>query len=331
MTDTDIMRRALQLAKCGEGRVSPNPMVGAVITAQGRIIGEGYHRHWGGPHAEVNAIRSVEKQDLHLLHEATIYVTLEPCSHYGKTPPCSQLIIDTGIPRVVIATLDPFEKVSGRGVAMLRENGITVETGLLRDEAIQLNRRFITAHTLHRPYITLKWAQTANGYIGSAPGNQRLIISNPLSMVLMHQVRAQYDAIFVGTNTLRLDNPRLNCRLAPGRTPAAATFERAAISYKDAHIMDGRNLLLRKREEGLKDFLHRIYSSDSVTSLLVEGGRETLQEYIDCGLYDEVRIETSPLPLDDNEGVKAPEIDLSAMTEVSNFNCNGNMIRIFRQ
>ncbi len=323
------MRRALQLAKCGEGRVSPNPMVGAVITANGRIIGEGYHRHWGGPHAEVNAIRSVAEKDRHLLHEATIYVTLEPCSHYGKTPPCSQLIIDMGIPHVVVATLDPFEKVSGRGVAMLRDNGITVETGLLRDEAIRLNKAFITAHTLHRPYITLKWAQTANGYIGSAPYRQRLIISNPLSMVLMHQTRAHYDAIFVGSNTLRLDNPRLDCRLAPGRTPAAATFE-DALKDSNANILDGRKLLLRKHGESLAEFLHRIYASDSITSLLMEGGRQTLQEFIDAGIYDEVRIETSPFPLKDKEGVKAPEIDLSDMTEISNFNCNGNIIRIFQ-
>lgn len=328
MTDIQLMRRALQLAKCGEGRVSPNPMVGAVITACGRIIGEGYHRHWGGPHAEVNAVNSVAESDRPLLKEATMYVTLEPCSHYGKTPPCAELIVREGIPRVFVSTLDPFDKVSGRGVAMLREAGVEVSVGLLGEESRALNRRFITAHTLRRPYITLKWAQSANGFMATLPGQDRLIISNPLTAVMMHAERARYDAIFVGSNTVREDNPRLNCRLAPGRLPVASTFS-SATRYEKAHIFDGRRIMLRNEGEQLADFLHRMYTEEKITSLMVEGGAVTLQEYIDKGLYDEARIEVSPVQV--TEGVKSPDINLAILREISNFNCKGNKIRIFQQ
>ncbi|MDE6295726.1 MAG: bifunctional diaminohydroxyphosphoribosylaminopyrimidine deaminase/5-amino-6-(5-phosphoribosylamino)uracil reductase RibD [Muribaculaceae bacterium] len=328
MNDILMMRRALQLAKCGEGRVSPNPMVGAVITAREGIIGEGYHRHWGGPHAEVNAVNSVSEHDRYLLREATMYVTLEPCSHYGKTPPCSELIIRMGIPRVVVATLDPFEKVSGRGVAMLREAGIDVSTGLLGEESRALNRRFITAHTLKRPYITLKWAQTADGYTAGTPGGGRLIISNHLSTVWMHAERSRNDAIFVGTTTVATDNPRLDCRRAPGRLPVAASFA-SAIRYEKAHIMDGRRVVLREKDEPLPDFLHRLYDIEGITSIMVEGGARTLQEYINLDLYDEVRIETADFKT--GKGIASPDIDLARLNEISNFDCNGNKIRIYQQ
>lgn len=328
MNDILMMRRALQLAKCGEGRVSPNPMVGAVITARGRIIGEGYHRHWGGPHAEVNAVNSVAECDRPLLREASMYVTLEPCSHYGKTPPCSELIIRMGIPRVVVATLDPFDKVSGRGIAMLKEAGIDVVTGLLGEESRALNRRFITAHTLKRPYITLKWAQSADGYMAASPENGRLIISNPLSTVWMHSERAKNDAIFVGTATVAEDNPRLDCRKAPGRLPVAASFISAS-EYENAHIMDGRRLVLRNQDETLPDFLYRLYHAEGITSLMVEGGARTLQEYINLDLYDEVRIETASFKIE--RGLSSPDIDLNRLNEISNFDCNGNKIRIYQQ
>ena len=171
------MARALQLARGGEGFVSPNPMVGAVVTARGRIIGEGFHRAFGGPHAEVNAIASVAEADRHLLREATIYVTLEPCSHYGKTPPCARLIIDTGIPRVVTGAPDPNPKVSGRGIRMLREAGIDVTEGVMLKECLDINRRFMTAQRLRRPYIQLKWAQTADGFIAGLDEETAAIVS----------------------------------------------------------------------------------------------------------------------------------------------------------
>ena len=165
--DETYMSRALQLAKNGFGRVSPNPMVGAVVVADGRIIGEGFHRQWGHAHAEVNAIASVAEADRRLLRQSTIYVTLEPCSHYGKTPPCSKLIIDTGIPRVVVGCLDPFKEVSGRGIKMLREAGVDVTTGVLERQCQWINRKFMTAHTHHRPYVTLKWAESADRFVDS--------------------------------------------------------------------------------------------------------------------------------------------------------------------
>ena len=161
--DIKMMRRALRLASCGEGRVSPNPQVGAVVAVGERIIGEGYHRHWGGPHAEVNALASVSEADRPLLRQATMYVTLEPCSHYGKTPPCADLIVREGLRRVIVATVDPFPQVSGRGIARIRRAGIEVETGLLEEEARWLNRRFFTAHSEQRPFVQLKWAQSADG------------------------------------------------------------------------------------------------------------------------------------------------------------------------
>ena len=211
--DETYMSRALQLAKNGFGRVSPNPMVGAVVVADGRIIGEGFHRQWGHAHAEVNAIASVAEADRRLLRQSTIYVTLEPCSHYGKTPPCSKLIIDTGIPRVVVGCLDPFKEVSGRGIKMLREAGVDVTTGVLERQCQWINRKFMTAHTHHRPYVTLKWAESADRFVDSDGSQEKAVISSPTTMTLMHRERTGYDAIMVGANTVRRDNPSLLPRL----------------------------------------------------------------------------------------------------------------------
>lgn len=326
-----MMRRALWLAKNGRGRVSPNPMVGAVITHGNRIIGEGWHRQWGGPHAEVNAVNSVAEADRHLLPEATIYVTLEPCSHYGKTPPCAKLLCECGFERVVVATPDPFPEVSGRGIEMIRNAGTQVEVGLLGEEARELNRRFITAHTLRRPYIQLKWAETADGYIASADGEPRLMISNPLSSVWMHKERADADAIMVGVNTILKDDPKLDCRLWPGRKPLNVGFESSRIP-EDAHFFENPHTL-RHPGESLPDFLSRLYSESKVTSLMVEGGAATLQEFIDSGLYDEVRIETSPT--NQSNGIKAPRFEHRDIEKklqlMENFECRGNIVRIYRQ
>lgn len=301
------MARALQLATFGGSRVSPNPFVGAVIVHGDRIIGEGYHRNYGGPHAEPNAIRSVAQSDRPLLRESTMYVTLEPCSHFGKTPPCASLIVDTGIPRVVVATLDPFLKQYRSGVDVMRDAGVEVTVGIMEEEARHLNRRFFTAHTLRRPYVLLKWAQTANGYM--AGKNQPLQISSPLTKVLMHRERSFYDAIMVGTETVICDNPRLDCRLWPVRDgdvrPHKAGYESPRLPQDSKFARS--NPILKRREESLEEFLHRLYADFGITSLMVEGGRKTLQNFIDSGLYDEVRVETA-LDLQITDGIPAPTL-----------------------
>ena len=279
------MARALQLARCGEGRVAPNPMVGAVIVANDRIIGEGYHSTYGGPHAEVNAINSVREKDRKFLREATIYVTLEPCAHYGKTPPCVSLIIQTGIPRVVTGSDDPNPLVAGKGLQMLRDAGIKVISGILKEECDDLNIRFMTFHRFHRPFVQLKWAQSADGFMAryDEEGNLKPVkFSNPISEVLMHRERARSQAIMVGKNTLKIDSPRLDVRLWSGRNP-----ERIDSSH---HI-------------DLNELMTDLYSR-KIMSLMVEGGAALLKSFIDLDLYDEIRIETAPLAL--GRGLKAP-------------------------
>lgn len=301
--DISMMRRAIQLARYGEGFTSPNPMVGAVICGpDGRIIGEGWHRKCGEAHAEVNAVNSVAEADRHLLPESTVYVTLEPCSHYGKTPPCAELLIREKFRRVVVGSLDPFPEVAGRGVRMIREAGAQVDVGLLEKECLAINPRFMTAHTLGRPHILLKWAQSADGFIASAPGRPRAIFSTPLTSLQVHRLRAFSDAILVGVNTVIADNPRLDCRLWPGTDPRPASMESPRLP-EDSRLMQA-NPILRRRDESLQDFLKRLYKEEKITSLMVEGGTETLNEFLQSGLYDEIRVEVSPLKL--REGIKAP-------------------------
>lgn len=284
--DIKYMERALQLARLGEGLVSPNPMVGAVIVdANGKIIGEGYHHRYGGPHAEVNAINSVKESDRHILSDSTIYVTLEPCSHYGKTPPCAKLIIDTGIPRVVVGSADPFKEVSGRGIKMLRDAGVEVEEDVLREECDALNVRFLTAHRLGRPWIQLKWAQSADGFMAGIDKDGKpypVKFSTPVSSVWMHRRRSMVDAIMVGKNTLEIDHPRLDCRYWPGKAPR--------------RVMPRHDLENQMRE------LYR----EGVTSLMVEGGPTLLQSFIDLGLYDDLKIETAEKKL--GEGLPSPKL-----------------------
>lgn len=284
--DEQYMRRALQLAGLGEGLVSPNPMVGAVVVStDGRIIGEGYHHQYGGPHAEVCAITSVKPKDKVLLSDSTIYVTLEPCSHYGKTPPCSKLIIDTGIPKVVVGSADPFPEVSGRGIRMLREAGIEVAENVLREECDNLNVRFLTAHRLGRPWIQLKWAESADGFMAGVDRSGKpypIQFSTPVTSVWMHRRRSMVDAIMVGKNTLEIDKPRLDCRHWPGHTPKR---------------IEPRHDL----EQQMKDLY-----SEGITSLMVEGGPTLLQSFIDLGLYDDIRIEKSDMIL--GKGLPSPII-----------------------
>lgn len=320
-TDKMMMTRALQLARCGRGSASPNPMVGAVITdASGKITGEGFHRCWGGPHAEVNAVNSVA--DKETLHSSTIYVTLEPCSHFGKTPPCALLLRESGFRRVVVACTDPFKEVSGRGINMLREAGITVETGLMQKEAEALNRRFIFAHTRRRPYVLLKWAQTAGGMM-AAPDGSPLAISTPLSAVMMHRERAAVDAILAGNNTLRTDNPSLTCRLWPSRRLRPVIMDFGGKLPAELEVRSNPQAITLSERMPLEEMLEHLYAVHGVTSLMVEGGPSLLTSFINKGLWQEMRVETSAIT-GEKGGPAAPAVPLSAFQE--SFECDGNII-----
>jgi len=306
--DEMYMRRCLQLAACGLRGAPPNPMVGAVIVSganaaagtPGRIIGEGYHVHCGEGHAEVNAFASVKPQDQSLLHASTIYVSLEPCAHYGRTPPCCDLIVSKGVRRCVAGCIDPFAKVSGRGISRIREAGIEVTVGVLEDECRRLNRRFFTVQQCGRPYILLKWAQTADLRLDD---HQRpLAISTPYTQMLVHRLRAHCDAILVGRVTNEREHPRLDVRHWAGPSP--------------------RRMVLGGGV-GIDDVLNECRRS-SLQTLLVEGGARTLGSFLDAGLWDELRIETAPLIVGD--GTPAPTIP-SAARLVGTETIDGNTIR----
>lgn len=291
--DARYMGRAIQLARNGLGYASPNPMVGAVIVRQGRIIGEGWHRRYGKGHAEVNAVASVA--DEALLRDCTMYVTLEPCSHYGKTPPCAKLIIDKHIPRVVVGCLDPFEKVSGRGVAMLREAGVEVVTGVMEQECRELNRVFIYAHTHRMPYVTLKWASSADGWLDSdrADGSGPMKFSAPLGSVLVHLMRSRNDAVMVGSGTVLADDCRLDVRLVEGRSPRRVVVDRRGRVPDEAAVLRGGDTILIRDYPNLRELLENLYNK-GVTSLMVEGGATLLREFLRLGLWCEARVEQCP-------------------------------------
>lgn len=278
--DETYMRRCLELAYCGFLNARPNPMVGAVIVYEGRIIGEGYHVRYGEAHAEVNAFVSVKSEDEYLLPESTLYVSLEPCSHHGKTPPCADLIVRKGVKRVVVGCVDPFAQVQGRGIEKLRNAGMEVTVGVLEEECLRLNRRFITFHTQHRPYIILKWAETENGFLDDH--FHPLAISSPFTKMLSHKLRAENDAILVGRVTDEREHPELNVREWSGRNP------------KRLVLGDGMKV---------DELLRNLYE-ESIQSLIVEGGRKTLQSFIDAGLWDEIRVEAAPITV--NNGTKSP-------------------------
>ena len=305
--DEKYMRRALKLAAMGAGHVSPNPMVGAVIVApDGRIIGEGFHRKYGSGHAEVNAFASVRQEDEHLVTESTIYVTLEPCSHYGKTPPCAKLLCDRRIRRAVIGTTDPNPKVAGRGIRMLREAGVEVTEHVLERQCRDINVRFFTAHTKHRPWILLKWVRSADGYI-AAEGGKPVKFSTPLTMAMMHRERSMCDAILVGTETLLTDNPGLDNRLWPGNSPRPVIFDSPRLdseSVRSALKVFERDPIILDPGLSLAENMHLLFAEHGVTSLMVEGGARMLRSFIDAGLYDRIRVETSPIEL--GAGIPAP-------------------------
>ena len=303
--DCNMMRRALQLAANGVGATSPNPMVGAVITHGDRIIGEGWHRRFGGPHAEVNAVRSVPPELEHLIPESTIYVTLEPCSHFGKTPPCANLIVEKQFKRVVVGATDPNPKVAGRGIERIRQAGIQVDTGLLEKECYNLNIKFMTAHSLHRPYVTLKWAQSTDGFMDDDRALTGLPhrFSNHITAATAHRLRALNDAIAVGARTYIVDNPSLTTRLYEGRDAKRILFDGHKIVEPDdswIHITDN---------EPLADMLTRLYSQHGITSILVEGGASVLRRFIEADIWDEARVEVQPVTLGNSGRTPAPVID----------------------
>ena len=307
IVEEKYMRRALELAAHGLGNVSPNPMVGAVIVSpDGRIIGEGYHRRCGEGHAEVNAVASVE--DERMLYDSTMYVTLEPCSHYGKTPPCAKLIIDKKIPRVIVGAVDPNDKVCGRGIAMLRDAGVEVVTGVLADESRQLNAAFITAHSQHRPFITLKWAQSADGYMDKVRtlNSGAAAISSPLGRLAVHRLRAVHDAILVGSGTAIADDPVLDSRLWGGRSPRPVILDRRGRINGDFKVLD-RDPIIIRNHEGVGDILSQLYVC-GINSVLVEGGSTVLRSFLDSGLWDVARVETSNQAFGDKGSVHAPTV-----------------------
>jgi diaminohydroxyphosphoribosylaminopyrimidine deaminase/5-amino-6-(5-phosphoribosylamino)uracil reductase len=302
-------------------------MVGAVIVHDGHIIGEGYHRQYGHAHAEVNAVNDVlAKYDNteELLKESTIYVSLEPCAHYGKTPPCADLIIKHRIPRIIVGCRDPFEQVNGKGIEKLQEAGLEVITGVLENECQWLNRRFFTRVQHKRPYIILKWAQTADGYF--APGNgKQLWITGEESRRLVHKWRSEEDAISVGKNTVAIDNPKLNTRYWPGKSPKRVVIDRKLELPQNLHIYDQSietiifNAMKTDIEDKIKyialeDFdrfvpqyiLFQLYLQD-IQSVIIEGGAHTLNSFIEAGLWDEARIFTGKAEL--GGGIRSPRID----------------------
>lgn len=319
------MKRCLLLAQQSKGMTSPNPMVGAVIVARGRIIGEGYHQRYGEAHAEVNAIASVAPCNFSLLKESTLFVNLEPCSHYGKTPPCVDLILSKKIPHVVIGCLDPFG-TAGRGVKYLQEAGVKVEVGICQEQCEELNKRFLTFYKRQRPYIWLKWAQSEDGFMGKI--GERIHFSTPETLLLVHEMRQSEDAILIGTTTALEDNPRLTCCCNEACNPIRMVIDRELRIPLTHHLFDGtaQTVVFTECKMPSKekityvqlnftvDILSQIMVycyEKKIESLIVEGGSELLKSFIDKRLYDEIRVEVSPLRL--GEGVKAPNLDFRQM------------------
>ena len=318
------MKRAIQLAKNGQFTVAPNPMVGAVVVHNNKIIGEGFHRAYGEAHAEVNAINAVKEESL--LKDSTIYVSLEPCSHHGKTPPCADLIIEKQLKRVVIANLDPSDKVSGKGVERLRKAGIEVESGVMSEEGAELNHRFFSLHKKHRPYIILKWASTADGFMGrlaSDPNAADSWITSQLSKQRVHLWRSQEMGILVGKQTAMIDNPALTVREVEGKNPIRFLIDSGLEVPMDSKIFNDEapTVILNQKKEGtdkhlsylkfeeskLFDCLFRYCSEKGIHSLIVEGGKKTLESFISEGHWDEIRHFVGSKVF--GEGISSPQFD----------------------
>ena len=331
------MQRALELAALGRGNVSPNPMVGCVIVGDGKIIGEGWHQHYGGPHAEVNAIASVKDQSQ--LNGATMYVTLEPCSHHGKTPPCADLLITYSFNKIYIASMDTNPLVAGKGIVKIKNCGIAVETGLLEAEARKLNERFFTYIEKHRPYIILKWAATSDGFIAREDYTSQWI-TNAISRKIAHQWRTQEDAIIVGTNTALHDNPSLTARDWHGKQPLRIVLDHTLRLPLTLNLFDQSEptLVYTLEKEETKENLEWIKLSSKhffinelladlqkriIQSIIVEGGSQLLQSFINQNLWDEARIFTSNNTF--GEGIKAPNL---TGIETNQMQLDGDVLKI---
>lgn len=319
--DEKYMMRCIQLAQNGKLGAAPNPMVGAVVVCDGRIIGEGYHAKCGEAHAEVNAINSVKDESL--LRRSTLYVSLEPCAHYGKTPPCAKLIVSKGIPKVVIGCQDPFSKVAGKGIEILKQAGCEVVVGVLEKACQDLNKAFFTVQLKHRPFITLKWAQSADGFMDVERNDGEPVkLSSPLTQLIAHKRRAEHQAIIVGTQTARLDNPSLNVRDWCGPQPLRVVIDKDLTLPRHLHLFDGSQptLVVTEKNETIAgamtlqvDFNQSILPQlmeelqrRNIQSLLVEGGSKLLQSFIDEGLWDEAYVEHCPQVL--GHGILSPSL-----------------------
>ena len=327
----DYIARCIELAKNGFGTTYPNPMVGSVIVYNGEIIGEGWHRKAGEPHAEVNAIRSVK--DPYLLDKATIYVSLEPCSHFGKTPPCCDLIIKNKIPNVVIGTVDSNIKVAGNGIKRLQEAGANVIVGVLEKECYELNQRFFTFHEKKRPYIILKWAETQDGFIAPLQKEEQkpVWITNLNSRQLVHKWRTEEQAILVGTQTVIDDNPKLNARDWDGNNPIRVVIDQNNRIPKTAHVFDNqiKTIVFSNKKSTLSlentifeviDFQQNIVQQivdklyqHQIQSVIIEGGAQTLQTFIDANLWDEARVFIGNCTFE--KGVKAPILNITPLNK----------------
>jgi diaminohydroxyphosphoribosylaminopyrimidine deaminase / 5-amino-6-(5-phosphoribosylamino)uracil reductase len=324
-TNEKYINRCLELAQLGAGEVAPNPMVGCVIVCQGKIIGEGYHRKYGEAHAEVNAINAVNNQKL--LKESTLYVTLEPCAHFGLTPPCSDLIVEKQIPKVVIGTIDPFASVAGKGIEKLKKAGIQVEVGILEKECREINKRFFTFHEKGRPYIILKWAQTQDGFIDvertSEDYGEPTWITGDLALRLVHKIRSEECAILVGRKTAKKDNPSLSVRHWTGKNPLRLVIDNQLQLPGNINLLDGStetfifNTIKNEKGNNLhfiktgdtKDTIQQILDelhNQKILSVIIEGGKQLLESFIEMNLWDEAHIFTGPKFF--GLGVQAPKL-----------------------
>jgi diaminohydroxyphosphoribosylaminopyrimidine deaminase/5-amino-6-(5-phosphoribosylamino)uracil reductase len=343
------MRRCLQLAAKGTGYVSPNPLVGAVLVYRDKILGEGWHSRYGAPHAEVNCLVAVKDQDRHLIPFSTLYVSLEPCDHFGKTPPCSQFILQHQIKNVVIACRDPFSLVNGKGIKTLTNSGVSVIQDILQEEASFQNRRFFTFCQHKRPFIVLKWAETADGFIAPTvqhADSERWIISNKLSERFVHRLRAEQAAILVGTATLKADNPTLDNRYAEGPSPIKMTIDKALSIKEDANFFCGNNRkiifncvregIIKDNVQGVRmpekaDLTENIINwcyQNHIQSILVEGGRKTLEYFINHGYWDEcVQITATDKAV--GKGLPAPALKKGSLQD--EFYLVNDRVRIWKK
>ena len=316
-TDEIYMQECLDLARKGQARTAPNPMVGCVIVHDKKVIGRGYHKKYGSNHAEINAINNVKNKNL--LKDSTLYVNLEPCCHFGKTPPCIDAIINNKIKKVYIGCLDPCRLVNGKGINRMKEEGINVFTGILQDKSYQLNKRFFTFHTKKRPYIILKWAESLDGFIAPDKQTKPFWMTNILSKKMVHQWRSEEAGILIGRKTAEQDNPLLTVREIKGKNPIRFVIDKKLMLSQNLSLFNtgdttfvftensiSENHLsvnFKKLAQSITDVLYQ----KGIQSIIIEGGAKTLQTFIDAKLWDEARVFTTPIKLKD--GIKSPEFN----------------------